>query len=194
VKLHADIRLVSTIRVHGIHLISSTSLHGEAHTWTTHERLCLRFTSWGEPRYFPIYWATLRSKLESGTFTVLCPWIHPTICKLYVELRSSQLQIWFGLNMINILEIAHHLRICQTKRFERVFIVIIFTYSLVSLERASRINWTLIWYFMIHSIHTVSLKLFKCKLTQYIVRNKSQLTVHKMYRKLRWNYFYENCA
>ena len=173
-KTYAD-HIVSTLSVHGIHLLSSTPLHGEAHTYA-HERLYLRLTRWGEPRYFSIYWAISRPKLESGTIIVLCTWIRPTLCKLYVELRSPKIKIWFSLNITSILEIAHLLRICQTQSFERVFVVIIYTDSLLSLEGASRFHRTLIWYFIIHPIHPVSLKLSKRKVNT--INRKAQKTVN----------------
>lgn len=47
------------------------------------------------------------------------------------------MKIRLSLNIIDILEIAHHLRICQTQSFERVFVVIRYTDCLGSLERAS---------------------------------------------------------
>jgi hypothetical protein len=153
------------LKLHRIHLLSSTSLYGKAHT-QAHERLYLRLTSWGESRYFSVYGATARPKLESGSFTVLCTWIYPILCKFYVGLGSLQLKIRFSLNVTNILDIVHHLRICQAQSLECVFVVIKYTVSLDSLEWASLIHWTLIWYFITHSIHSVLLKLSKCKVTQ----------------------------
>jgi len=50
----------------------------------------------------------------------------------------------FSLNVTNILDIAHHLTICQTQSFERVFVVIKYTDCLVSLEGARHIHWTLV--------------------------------------------------
>ena len=187
-KLQADLHLVSNLSEHEIHLLSSTSLHSDVYT-EAHERLFLRLTSWGEQRYFSIYGATPRPKLECGTFTALRTWLYAILCKLHVGLRSLQLKIWFSLNVTNILDIAHHLTICQTRNFERVLVVIGYTDCLVCLEAAGPIHWTLVWYFIIHSVHSVSLQLSKCQVTQYTVRPKSQLTGYKINRKISWKLF-----
>ena len=125
-QIHADLHLVSNVSVNGIYLLSSTSIHGKAHT-QAHERLYLRLTSWGESRYFSVYGATPRSILESGTFTVLCSWIYSILYKFLSGVRSLQLKIQYSFNVTNILGIVHHLRICQTRSFERVFVVISYT-------------------------------------------------------------------
>jgi len=70
--------------------------------------------------------------------------VYPILCKLYVGLRSLNLKIRFKLNITNILDIVRYLRIFQKQSFERVFVVIRYTDCLGSLERASRIHWTLI--------------------------------------------------
>ena len=176
---------MSNLSEHGIHLLPSTSLHSDVYT-EAHERLYLRLTSWAEPRYFSIYGATPRPKLECGTFTVLWTSIYPILSKLHLGLRSLQLKTRFRLNVTNILDIAHHLTICQTQSFERVFVVIRYTDCLVSLEGASPIHWMLVWYFITHSVHSVSLQLSKCQVTQYTVRPKSQLTGYRKYRKICW--------
>jgi len=185
-KLHTD--LVSNLSIHGIHLLSSTSLHGKVHT-QAHERLYLRLTSWGESRYFSVYGATPWSILEFGTFIVLCSWIYSILCKLLAGLWSLQLKIQYSLNVTNILGIVHHLRICQTRSFERVFVVIRYTDCLGSLERSSLIHFTLLWYFIIQSIHSASLQLSKCQVTQYTVMPKGQLTGYTLYRKISWKLF-----
>ena len=174
--------------LHGIHLLSSTSLHGEV-TTQAHEPLYLLLTSWGVSRYFSVYGATPRPMLESGTFTVLCTWIYSILCKLHAGLRSLQLKIRFTLNVTNILGIVHHLMICQTQSFEGVFVVIRYTDCLDSLERASLIYWTLVWYYIIHSIHSVSLQLSRRQITQCTITPKSHLSGYTLYRNLSWKLF-----
>jgi hypothetical protein len=98
----------------------------------------------------------------------------PEYILLFV-LRSMQFKMQFSLNVTSILDVVQHLRICQTQSFERIFVVVRYTDYLDSLEIASRIHWAPIWYFIIHTTHSVSLKLSKCKVIQSTVRPKSQL-------------------
>jgi len=85
---------VSNLSVYGIHFLSSTSLHGKAQT-QAHEGLYLRLTNWGKSQYFSVYGATLRPKLEFGSFTGLCTWIYPII---WVTVTAVENAIQFKCN------------------------------------------------------------------------------------------------